>query len=192
MSMPRPTPGPGLALAATLVAAATSCAVTPRYPDDALRVAALVGGRQLDDEVEPLDEQPFVGLELDWVTADPNWRYELGLSYGTEDDTGGAGDAELSLWELYGGVRWLVGNWRLRPYLGGGFSFAKAELDVPGASPSDGSLGGYLHGGVTFDLTRHVFVGIDFHSRLGQDYDLDGVEVEGLHHQAAVVLGFAP
>jgi len=182
----------GPALATALVAAATSCAVTPRYPDGALRVAALVGGRQLDDVVEPLDEQPFVGLELDWVTADPNWRYELGLSYGSEDDTDGAGDAELSLWEAYAGVRWIVGHWWLRPYLGGGFSFARANLDAPGVGTSDTSLGGYLHGGITLDLTRHVFVGIDFHSRLGQDYDLDGLEVEGLHHQAAVVLGFTP
>ena len=181
-----------LALAVAL--AATSCAVTPRYPEDAMRVAVLVGGRVLDDDVEPLDEQPMVGLEIDSMATDPAWRYELGLSYSTDDDTEGGSDAELSMWEAYAGVRWLVlGPRRLRPYVGGGFSFAVTELDVSGVgTPSDQSIGGYLHGGVTYDLTRHVFVGIDVRARLGQDFRLDSVELDGFQQQAAVVLGFAP
>jgi opacity protein-like surface antigen len=81
----------------------------------------------------------------------------------------------------------------VHPYLGGGFSLLRAELR--GASGTeeveedDDSAGLYLHGGVEFDFTPNLFLGLDLRGRAGQKVELLDDDLNAYYGQVAIVLG---
>ena len=81
----------------------------------------------------------------------------------------------------------------VHPYFGGGLSALNAELRGPenGAErEQDGdSVGLYLHGGVEFDASSALFLGIDLRLRGGSEVHLLGEDRDTGYGQVAFVLG---
>lgn len=198
-----------IAGAAALALLASCAATTYRQaePSEAERVTnigVMVGLRQLDeDDWDPVDEQVAFGLEIDTYVPGAPIGFELGGSYSKDDDSAfdplvGNFDAEAKFWEIYGGVRktWAVADGRLHPYVGGGLSFinADAKVSVSGfgsASDDDSSVGGYVHGGATYDVTDSIYLGVDLRGLLGTDLEIAGASGDADYLQVALVLGYS-
>jgi opacity protein-like surface antigen len=197
-----------VALAAALLAAA--CASAPRLeppaqvpadlPSSALAIH--LGVRGLDDhDWDPVDDQGTIGLEL--VHEAPGSIVGLEAAFFAsqreEDDfhvtpsvvvdaRGRTSEIDFGVHKTipveYGGVR---------PYLGGGFSVLHADLrgEANGAQARDDadSVGVYLHGGVEFDLSPNLYLGLDLRARGGSEVHLLGDDVDTGYGQVTLALG---
>jgi hypothetical protein len=180
----------GLALVLVLVPA---CRSVPKPWGEGVELGTelLGGGRALVDH-EHLDGHWVAGLELTTRDRELGWGYELGGSYGSEEEDTATRKHEAELTELYVGLRrgWEQGA--TRPYVGFGASLIAVENTLRSAGPTvefdDNSGGAYLHGGVLWSLGRYDFdrgteilAGFDLRGVLGQEVD---------YGQLALVLAF--
>ncbi len=158
-----------------------------------LRSHFLAGGRVVDHDLAD-DGHPVLGLELETRDAEVGWGYEVGGNFGTEEEQVAPGTLhEVEFQELGLGLRrtW-VGESRLRPFVGAGAAWMKAENTVRSAGPTkefdDRGAGAYLHTGLLWSFGRYPFdrgteilLGFDLRGVLGDDID---------YGQLALVLGF--
>ena len=196
--------------ACATMACFASCATAPAWQeatnqrDRITNLSVLVGLREFDeDDWEPVEQQTGFGLEVDSRTPDAPVGWEVGVSYSSDDDDDfdpflGDFSAEAEFIELYGGVRktWDTSDGRVHPYVAGGLTYIDADVDVEvvgmgEASEDDSSIGAYVHGGVTFDVTRSLLIGADLRAILGTDLDFAGVDGDADYIQAAVLVGFS-
>jgi opacity protein-like surface antigen len=169
-------------------------------PDRPTRVGLYLGQRNLDeDDYEPVDEQVMLGLEFVHEAADSVVGWEFGLAGSADEETvqilGEDVDVEATTGEVYAGIRKSIGSGRFRPYIGGGVAYIQSELEVStplgSADVDDGSIAGYLHVGVSFDLTPGFFIGVDLRALLGSDVDYEGFESDADYEQLALTIGGA-
>ena len=178
-------------IAAALLPFLAACSSVPRlYGEDVSLHTEFLGGYQTLDH-EAFEEHAVAGL--DFVTRDARhgFGYELGGSYGTEEENDASGrSAEFS--EFYLGLRrtWYAGNGSMRPYLGAGGTWLLVEndFDSPPDTLDEKGFGGYVHTGILWSLgdweverSTEVVVGIDVRGVLGDDVD---------YGQVALVIGF--
>lgn len=196
--------------ALSLVLCAASCAsVPPRTAssgagDDlpASRLAFHVGERAFDgSDWEPVEDQGVLGLEFVHEAPGSIVGLEAALfaSGHIEDDYFVSptltADFRGRTSELSFGVRKTmpVDYGGVHPYFGGGLSLLRAELrgDSNGAEAEDDddSAGVYVHGGVEFDASAALFLGLDLRLRGGTDVDLLGEERSAGYGQVTIVLG---
>jgi hypothetical protein len=169
-------------------------------PDRPTRVGLYLGQRNLDeDDYEPVDEQVMLGLEFVHEAADSVVGWEFGLAGSADEETvqilGEDVDVEATTGEVYAGIRKSIGSGRFRPYIGGGVAYIQSELEVStplgSADVDDGSIAGYLHVGVSFDLTPGFFIGVDLRALLGSDVEYEGFESDADYEQLALTIGGA-
>ena len=192
------------ALLAPLALLGASCASAPAGeeapPDTQLGIHA--GWRGFDSgEWGPVDDQGAVGFEI--VHEPSTWvvglEAALFASERTEDDffvpPTSTIDFRARTSELSFGIHkeMPVDYAGVHPYVGGGLSLLHAELrgeegglerEEDGDSP-----GVYLHGGVGFDVSETLFLGLDLRVRGGSDVDLLGDDRSTGYGQVTFVLG---
>lgn len=160
------------------------------------RSAILVGQRQLDEEAwQPLEDQALVGIEFSSVNASTGLGFEMGL-LGSFDDDGEGNEPQIELLalEFFGGFRVQAARGRVRPFVGAGAAatYVDVEADLGFASGSDNAiaLGGYMHGGINFEVSRDLDLVFEVRQRIGQDIDFSGVELDLDYLTFAVGLSF--
>jgi len=182
----------------------SACAAVPSYapqdpsddPDRPTRVALYLGQRNLDEgDYEPVDEQGMLGLEFVHEARESVVGWEFGLAgSAAEEDVAGL-DVEATTGEVYAGIRKSLGSSRFRPYIGGGISYIQSEIEATGAlgsgSIDDGSVAGYVHLGVSLDITPGFFIGLDLRALVGSDLNYDGLESDADYEQLALTVGGA-
>lgn len=173
---------------------AAAAPVPEQPPASNKRLAFYLGQRNLDEDYwDPLDQQVSFGFEFIGENA-ANWvGFEVGLMGSYNEDTEGAIDVDGSTAELYVGIHKTLGKGSVHPYLGGGVSWIAAEYNgsVSGLSVSDddSSVAGYAHGGIVFDLSRVLSLGVDLRTLFGSDITLFGANGDADYVQLAVVMG---
>jgi len=169
---------------------ASACALPRPYGQGVtLHTIATGGYRALDHE--RFDGHDVYALELVTRESESGWGYELGGSYGFEDESGArAPSAEFN--EVFLGLRrsWQPRSGSARPYLGLGGAFTRVEHDLHAPRLEFEEEGGaaYAHGGVLwllgplpFERRTEVLLGFDLRGQVGDDYD---------YAQLALVMGF--
>lgn len=161
----------------------------------AARISLLLGMRTFDeDDFEPVEDQPVLGLDFSFEPPGSFIGFEVGLMGSAEDDEVLGTDLESRVGEIYAGVRKTFGDRArgLHPYIGGGVSAINVDVEIDGVgSDDDTSIAGYVHGGILAKVGGSFFVGADARGLFGTDIELEGVEVDADYLQLAFVLGWA-
>lgn len=171
------------------------------------RIEIVLGQRDLGDDFEPVDEQFTVGLDYSRMFGDGRFAWSVGASYSNDEKIvngvpnqtlGPAGvgqffDITGTLIQADVGARVFLTapDARVRPYVGAGLAFVQVQTEVNSSSGDDNSFGGLLRGGVDFQLTESLFLGLEARSLLGTDFDINGNNVDTDYTQFGAVLGFA-
>lgn len=177
-----------LALFTTLASCSAVAPAAQRNSSDREhRVTAYLGQRNLEEDDWPdVDEQPTIGVEYANERAGSPIGFEVGLmASGDEDD-----DVEASTGELYGGIRKTFGHDVVRPYIGGGLSFITAAVDNDVDDDDDSSVGAYVHGGVGFQVSDLITLGLDLRFLFGSDVEIFDVDREIGYGQFSLFIGF--
>ena len=189
-----------------LVLLGASCASVPEGAAEGVRDSNLrvhVGQRSIGgSDWDPVEKQGTLGLEF--VHEPPasvvGFEAALFVSGDTQDDyfvsptlraDFRGRTSELS----FGFHKELPVDYEgVHPYFGCGPSFLHAELrgveNGEEHEDDDVSIGGYLHGGVEFDATSAIFVGLDLRLRGGTQADLVGEDRSTSYGEVSVMLGF--
>ena len=131
------------------------------------------GQKNLDkDDWEPVEEQSEFGIEVDFRKKD--WPVNIAIDVLVSSDDQsiiepffGQVDVEGKTTEFNIGIRKIWDEFSsVRPFIGGGLSFIRAEFEgtIPGlgsASDSDTGVGIWLGGGVYFTLGEHFNLGVE-------------------------------
>lgn len=165
----------------------------------------LIGGRAVDDDFEPVEDQLILGIEGEFRPG----RFPLGIEVGVQTSLGydqadvvtNQGVAEVDrtavLSEFYVGPRLTIEAGPVRPYVGGGVTvlngYLEASTDSFGPNVSiddnDTTAAGYAHAGVHFDITRAFHVGLDVRGVFGAELDFEGATLDADYVQAAFLVG---
>ena len=158
---------------------------------------------------KPVDQQPFLGVETAFETKNDMVGGEWGISYTndkreTSITVPGVGAADLKVELLtiegyFGFHRTFLRDANLRPYIGAGVSVvyydSQKNTDGVGIHVHDDDEGGwtaglYAHGGISWQCSENVQIGVDLRglgftdvNNLGGDGDLD-------YARFAVFIGF--
>jgi hypothetical protein len=159
------------------------------------------GVRALDEgDWSPVENQVAFGIETVLEQPDSFVGFEFGLfgSWNRKDDvTSGGGQFDVTgrTTELSAGLHktFHPGDGPIRPYVGGGISAIRAgfrgEHGGVSETEEDGSLGLYLHGGVSYDLSANLFLAFDLRALGGTQIEIFGSDASADYGQAALVLG---
>ncbi len=175
---------------------------TPRPPvakRDITRFTVSLGRRSMDDEVawDRLENPFMLGFEGDYRAADSPLGAEYGLLIAADSDEVAGIDITSTFLELYGGVR-LTGDIgsakRLHPYIGAGVTLIFADVTTSFGftenSDDDLTLGGYVRGGIYYDINRRFSIGVDGRVVYGTDIRLAGINSDADYEQLALVFGW--
>jgi hypothetical protein len=152
-----------------------------------------------DEDFGGLDDQVALVLDYCEPMGLDSLRLEGGLhfTYDEADGTSSSGDVRLhgQTLELSVGVNYSVLAGRARPYVGLGGSLAwldlrglDDDLDVV-FDDTDAAVGGYVKGGLLFQVTRTSHVGVELRHFEGGDVSLDGSELGTSYDQFLFVFG---
>lgn len=182
-----------LALSLTSCAAVQAVDPAPAPPAErANRFSIYLGRRQLDsDAYEPVDDQPALGLEYVRESPGSALGFEAGwfASRSLKQQSGTEIEGHSS--EIFLGAQKSFGLQAVHPYLGMGVSIIATRLDVRGSSDDGASLGYYAHGGIRFDVSSSLYLGLDLRTLYGSDIEYDAGTVDGDYVQWALLAGFA-
>ena len=186
--LPQPAPVEG-----SLEAAASPPAPQPQedstFFGDDRHATFMLGGRELTDNTAEdldVDEQFMLGAEVDVSNHETGNGFEVGTSYSSEDSS----NAELTLWDIYGGYRktFHLESEQIRPYVSVGAAILHGELDLGPADDDDTTLGAYFRVGMNFELEKDMRLGVDFR-HLFAELDFFGDDVDVDYNQLAIMLG---
>ncbi len=121
------------------------------------------GGKLLKkDDWAPADQQWDIGGQIAYQPA--NWPLGFAAAYFSSYGKGSTDFGEFKGYthEIQLGLEkiWAVGRFS-RPYVGGGVVLGKAEASLQTVQDSDHAVGGWIGGGYTLVLARHLALGID-------------------------------
>lgn len=157
------------------LAALASCAGT--------RHAAQIGVAGFDDEYEPFDRQLSIGWSMNMHRETSGLGYEVGAQFMGDQGEVQSIDASIGALELYGGPRYEWVLQKVNPYIAGGLSLLASELEGElgglSASDDDSTFGAYVGGGVDFDITETVFMGLGGRFTVGHEPQFFGSELDG-------------
>ncbi|NTW66239.1 MAG: porin family protein [Nitrospirae bacterium] len=155
-------------------------------------VNIFIGQKNLDkDDWEPVDKQTEFGVEIDFRKKDWPVNIAIDILRSSDDDTYYeydpffgplSADVKGETTEFNIGIRKIWDGFpSIRPFIGGGLSYIRAEVEVsiPGigsASESDTGVGIWLGGGVYFTLAEHFNLGLEIRY---SDADVTIADVKG-------------
>lgn len=164
--------------------------------DSGQQIVVILGERSLDEGLwAPTEDQGTIGVEYVNEAPTSTVGWEVGFAGSTDDQDVGLLQVEATTVELYGGIRKTFGDdtGRFHPYLGAGLSSIVAESEVSlgpvTASDDDSSIGFYLHGGIAFDVSTNVSLGLDVRVLTGTDMTIAGVDADADYEQVALTIG---
>lgn len=134
----------------------------------------LLGGKTLDeDDWEPAERQGEFGIEIDFRKKDWPINIAIDLLGAAGEETEGFTKRESRTSEFNIGVRKVWGQFpHLRPFIGGGLSFIRAEDEVTvlgfTVSDDDSGTGIWLGGGVYWTLEEHFNIGFELKSSFAE------------------------
>jgi hypothetical protein len=155
-------------------------------------LSLFAGGKLMDrDDWSPADQQWDLGGVLAYQPAD--WPFGFTAAYFSSYGKGSFEGSEFKSYthEIQLGLEkiWAVSSFG-RPYVAGGVVLGKAEGSVEDANISDHAVGGWVGGGFTFVLARHLALGID--NRYSYvPVHIGGSTVQGGGYHFGATLGFA-
>lgn len=167
----------------------------------AVNVNAVVGGRIMDEEEwEPVDNPPALGVNADFGLFGWPVNIALGLHASTAEDRLSAGGSRVDVTETVvdvsaGVIRsWTVAG-NIHPYVGGGVAFVQAEkeVDPPGSSKlsgDDSSPALYLDWGLTWRLGYSFNLGLTGRFVAGTDLSFGDEDFNADHFQGGLILGW--
>ncbi|MHC5211546.1 MAG: hypothetical protein ACYTG2_12570 [Planctomycetota bacterium] len=152
-----------------------------------------------------LQKSGFKGLEIDAVDTSTGHGYEVGVSFGYQEDSVGGGSPYeylLTTEQIYGGYRHTFRtadeNNTVHPYVGVGLSVFRAHIDTPGFAPhSDDASAPALYArlGITWYATSRLRLGVDYR-HLGNTNEFTFGTPSGMssadldHDQIAITIGY--
>ncbi len=155
-----------------------------------------LGQRSLDsNDFEPVDQQTFLGVNVDW---DMDWPVNLagGLYFSSEEDSIGTTDVTASIIEATFGVMktWKT-NGIMHPFIGGGLGFVQveAEIDDPlvgGFKEDDTAPALYTEGGVYWRLGSAFNLGVSGRFMTAPGIEIAGEKFDTTYFQVGLMAGF--
>ncbi len=181
---------------ALVVLGASGCAtVASRAPVQSTaagssHLSLLLGERWLDhDDWGPVDDQFVLGVGFDMpLTAIPA-QFEANV-FRSKDESG---DVDGITRELSAGLRKtfdVAEQPKLHPYVGGGLSLIRGEVETPGPDDHDTSLGLYVHGGAGWDVSPEWQVGLDLRFLFASSIELNGHHGDADYSQLAFFVSY--
>lgn len=165
------------------------------YAQSSGNVNLFLGTKALDeDDWAPVEDQTEVGVEFDYRGA--NWPISIAVDIlrSSGDETLGFIKYEGETTEINLGVRkiWESGTY-VRPFIGGGLSFASAEATVSilgvSGSEDDSGVGVWLGGGVYWTLGGHFNLGLE--AKLSSaEVTIAGVDANAGGGHFGILLGY--
>jgi hypothetical protein len=149
----------------------------------------ILGGKSLDSDWEPNEDQGEFGAEVTWGPAD--WP----IAFATDILASSAGADLLGIEindqssELAFGVRKIWEAGRARPYLGGGVAKLDAQRERGNVTEDDTTLGGWIGGGIFWRLGSRFNIGIAARVSRGQ-VTIGGEDKEAGGSHAGLILGW--
>ncbi|MDB5987275.1 MAG: hypothetical protein JWR16_2328 [Nevskia sp.] len=127
-------------------------------------ISLSAGGKVLNkDDWSPAEDQFEGGARLAYQPA--NWPFGFTAAYFSSYGKGNFEGSEFRgrTHEIQLGLEkiWSVGDGSGRPYVGGGVVIGKAAASLEDVSDSDKAIGGWVGGGYTWVLARHLALGVD-------------------------------
>jgi hypothetical protein len=182
---------------ALLVLGASGCAtVASRAPvqsttTGASHLSLLLGERWLDHEDwDSVDDQFVIGVGFDTPLSAIPAEFEANV-FRSKDESG---DVEGITREISAGLRKtfpIDGQPKLHPYVGGGLSLIRGEVETPGPDDHDTSLALYAHGGAGWDLSPEWQVGLDLRFLFASSIELNGHHGDADYSQLAFFVSYA-
>lgn len=167
------------------------------------------GLRSLDDnDWEPVEDQDYLGATITFGPDDWPVLLAAGLYVSSEEDdmriSGGVlqpifgpvdVDVKADLAEVSFGVQFIGNrNGIVRPFIGGGLNYVQADIELRSGSleaeEDDESTGIYGEGGVFWRLGPAFNIGLNVRATLGNEFDIEGEELDGEYIQGGVLLGW--
>lgn len=163
-----------------------------------------LGWREMmDDEIEDveldaLDGQPVGGVTVDFSGGSVPFNWAIGLYRSSREEDENFGFAsitvEVTFTELSFGVHKDFESGGAHPFVGGGVTYMKAEVELSSGGQSgdedDTQLAIYGEGGVFWRLGSAFNIGVGGRAVFGTDFDLDGADLNGDYLQAGLILGW--
>jgi len=159
----------------------------------------LLGSRSLDSDYwEPTDEPVVLGLGYLHEGAEAPLGVELGFQYGRDTASvfvSGLGTIDLTadVGNVYVGMRkTFLRDKVVQPFLGAGvelgFTTMEASLGATTVEDDDTSAGLYFHGGLLFQVSRSVRLGVDVRIGRGSDVTLFDVDANIDYEQFGLLM----
>lgn len=149
----------------------------------------IIGGKGLDKDWKPNENQGEFGAEVTWGGSDWPIAFATDIlaSSGGGDLLGFTINDQSS--ELAFGVRkiWEAGS--ARPYIGGGVAKLAAQREVNGVTNKDSTLGGWIGAGIFWRLGSRFNIGLAARVSRGQ-VTLAGQDGEAGGSHAGLILGW--
>lgn len=159
-------------------------------------VNGTIGSRSLDeDEWEPLDRQPTIGVLADFQIGQTPLYIATGFQVSADDDEVAPGvDATAAVVDLSAGLKLMSTQGVLRPYVGLGIASVGVAVELDGAGvdedDDDQSFGAYFGGGAILRIGRHFNLGADLRWIRGTDIELFEAETDADSFVASVLIGY--
>ena len=170
---------------------AQNAAPAPSATTGASHISVLLGERWLGhDDWGPVDDQFLLGVGFDTPLSVIPAEFEANV-FRSKDDSG---DVEGITREVSAGLRKtfpLADQPKLHPYVGGGLSVIRGEVEAPGPDDHDTSLALYLHGGAGYDLSSEWQLGLDLRFLFASDIELNGHHGDADYAQLAFFVSYA-
>lgn len=166
---------------------------TPALADGNINFA--LGGRTLgESDIDPVDDQPFLGATATFLME--NWPVDLaaGFYMSSESDTISSVDVSASVMEATFGVMktWSFGT--MHPFVGGGAGLvrvhAKVESGPFSLDEDDMSPALYGEGGVYWRVGTAFNVGVSGRFMRASDVTLGGESFDSDYFQIGVLAGW--
>ena len=160
---------------------AAAC-LTPDGGD--VRIAGLGGVRTFDaDEIDDVYDD-FASYGATAATVAGGFGLEATWLRSEESASEGAIDADATVDEYSAGLRqeFFADDFGLRPFVSAGTVFAEADSDTDLGDDSDSTWGGYVSGGVDFQLPFGLFIGAAVRYVFLTDLELfdESTDIDGL------------
>jgi opacity protein-like surface antigen len=151
-----------------------------------------LGGKTLENEWEPAEQQGEFGIEVDF--RQQNWPVSIAIDLLVAAGEGNIGvlDYESRTSELNIGVRKIWDkSTHLRPFIGGGISFISGEFEwsTLRISEDDSAMGLWLGGGVYWALSEHFNLGLELKSSYAE-INLGGLDVNAGGGHFGLLIGY--